>query len=83
MSQGALQPCHFDVIVGAKVSANQGFPNVHHAGNTAVEKLASALGFTEAIMQLGHTDPPLMCAVKVDGECKPWHSPAPQAWKEF
>lgn len=44
---------------------------------------ARALAFTETVRQLGYPDPALICAVKVEGECKPWHLPDPQARKEF
>lgn len=57
------------------------------AGGTLVGWLglvwARGLGLAEALEHLGRLDLVFVHSFKVEGECKPWCSPAPQTWKEF
>lgn len=75
MFWGVLRLCHVGVKAGAVVRTNQGCPGVYHFVTALVGQLglvwAKGPGTTEAPSQLRCPDCALVCAFKVEGECRP------------
>lgn len=74
-------------MAGAVVSTDRGCPDVHHPGATLVEQLglvsARSWGLLETVGWVGLLNPPPVCDIKVEGECKLWHFPVPLTQREF